>query len=172
MQREPDLEEGALPQVTLRLSVAVLEAVSAQLQALLDANPGTALAKKVEKALEKVEQALEEFNKTPPDNQEAVNHLKTAVSKLETAVEKGLLSEPEGTSLMDPLAGSARVVATEAIAVAIAQNGKAQKIAKAQQALADGDTHRAAGEFKKAVREYKRAVTKAEGALTGNNDED
>ena len=127
------------------------------LQDIVDANPGTSLADKVEDAIASLQNALYELTKMPPDNQAAVGNIEGAVGELEAAVNDRLLDPVEGADRMDELAEIARRVASDAVNRAIAQGGDPQELAEAQQALADGDALRATGEFKDAVNEYKNA---------------
>ncbi len=84
---------------------------------------------------------------------------------LEAAVKDGLLDPVLGAQLMDELAGLARRVASDALALAIAGGGDTDSISDAQESLADGDALRAAGAYKDAVNKYKDALSKAESAL-------
>ena len=134
------------------------------LSAIIQANPNTKLADKMEDVLGSAQTALTELNKTPADNQAAVGNMEGAVGDLEAAVKDGLLDTDTGNSLMDRFAGVARLLATAALKEAIARQGDKTKIAEAQDALADGDALRAAKAFKDAVSKYKDAVAIAEGA--------
>ena len=136
-----------------------------EIQDIIDANPGTPLADKMEDALASCNTAIDELNKTPPDNQAALGNIEGAVGDIEAAVNEGL-DETTGNILMDNLAGVARQIAQEAIDIAIATPGSdSGEIADAQQSLADGDTLRADEQFKDAVNKYKDALSKAESAL-------
>ncbi len=136
-----------------------------ELNSIIDANPGTPLADKVEDAVTKLQTALQELSESPPDNQATMGTLEGAVGDLEAAVQDGLLDSGQGNQLMGQLTEIARVLAVEAIDEAIAQGGDAGEIGDAQQAVAEGDTLRASGAFKDAVNQYKDALAKAEGAL-------
>lgn len=135
------------------------------LQGIVDSNPGTSLADKVEDVISGVQDAITELAKTPPDRKAAVGNIEGAVGDLEAAVNEGL-DPAQGTQLMDQLAGTARQLAVEALDQANAQGGDPVKINEAQQKLAEGDALRALGEFKDAVNKYKDAVDKAEDALS------
>ena len=143
---------------------AGIQARRQDLQDLVDANPGTLLADKVEGAVASLDTALAELAKTPPDNQAAVGNLEGAVGDLQAAVDAALLDAAQGAQLMDALAGVAQQLAADALAEAIAQGGDAGKIADAQDSLAQGDTLREAQAFKDAVNKYKDALVLAEGA--------
>ena len=60
----------------------------------------------------------------------------------------------------------ARQIAVNALEAAVAQGGKADEIADAQQALAEGDALKSLGAFKGAVNKYKDALAKADGAVS------
>ncbi len=141
------------------------------LVALIDANPGTPLADKLEDALASVETALDELNKEPPDNQAAVGNMEGAVGSICDAVLDEGLDPDQGTELMDKLAGVARQLAVEAIDEAIAAGGDQDAIDEAEATLVVGDALRELGNsgvceaFKDAVNAYKDALAKAEGAL-------
>ena len=134
------------------------------LQDIVDTNPGTPLADKIQDAVDKLQTALTEFDKTPPDNQAAVGNIEGAVGELEAAVNDGLLDAVQGVQLMDKLAGIARQMAADALDEAIAQSGDPGEINDAQQALSEGDGLRTSEAFKDAVNKYKDALSKAESA--------
>jgi len=139
--------------------------ISARLEQIVNDNPGTSLADKMEDVNSKVETALDELNKTPPDNQAAVGNIEGAVGDIQAAVESGDLDAATGTDLMDQLAGIAKQLAVDAIDAAIATPGSDPvEVADAQQFLADGDALRTDGKFKDAVNKYKDALAKAESA--------
>jgi len=94
-----------------------LAAVALDLDTLVQGNPGTPLADKLEDALAKTLSALAELEKTPPDEQAALSKIEGAVGDLEAAKNDGLL---DTTALMDELAGIARQLATTAIDDALA----------------------------------------------------
>ena len=150
--------------LTLEL-IEALQDVTVDLQEIVDNNPGTPLADKVEDALAKAQTALEELNKTPPDNQAAAENIEGSVGDLEAALGLDPAQDPAVTDLMDQLASIARQLAADATSEAFAQGGDTAKINEAQQALANGDALRALGAFKDAVNKYKEALAKAESAL-------
>jgi hypothetical protein len=143
---------------------ATVTSVADEVEDLVEANPGTPLADKVEDALVKLEKAEEKLAQTPPDRQGALGEYEGAVGELEAAVKDGLLTPAQGNALMNSICGTARKLAEDAIAAAVARNGNAGKITEARQRLTQGDTFRAAGRFKDAIARYKDAVSKAEGA--------
>jgi YVTN family beta-propeller protein len=138
----------------------------ADLQDIVESNPGTPLADKVEDAQAKLETALDELTKTPPDNQAAVGNIEDAVGDLEAAVDDGLLDEAQGTQLMNELAGIARLLAVSSLEEAIALGGDPDVINDAQQALDDGDALRASEAFKDAVNKYKDALSIAKSVVS------
>ncbi|MFQ5656767.1 MAG: Ig-like domain-containing protein [Candidatus Methylomirabilales bacterium] len=141
-----------------------LSVICAKLQVIVDSNPGTPLADKVEDALDKCRDALGDLAETPPDNQDAVGKIKDAVAKVDAAINEGL-NPQEGTKRMDQLARTARQLATEALDQAIDEGGDSGKIADAQEARTEGDALRASSEFRDAVAKYREALQKAESAL-------
>ena len=152
--------------VFLAVQPVRLPDIIAQLQEIVDNNPGTPLADKIEDALAKAQTALDELNKEPPDNQAAVGNIEGAVGDLEAAVSEGLDSE-QGTELMDLLVGIPRTLAADALDGAIAHGQcDSDVIDDAQQGLDEGDELRAEGAFKDAVNKYKDALAKAEGVLS------
>ena len=148
-----------------------IEQLIVDLQAIVDANPGTPLADKLEDALASVETGLDELTKEPPDNQAAVGNMEGAVGSICDAVVEEGLDPVQGTQLMDKLAGIARQLAVEAIDEAIAAGGDQDAIDEAEVSLIVGDALRELGNagvceaFKDAVNFYKDALAKAEGAL-------
>jgi hypothetical protein len=148
-----------------RATVAVtVVSVEDDLEELVDANPGTPLSDKLDDALAKLAAADAKLAKTPPDRQGALGEYESAVGEIEAAVKDGLVPAPDGRAFMLRVCGTARKVATDAIAEAVARGGNQSKLAEAARAVAEGDARRDAGRFKDAVARYKDAVSKAEGA--------
>lgn len=141
-----------------------LDDICASVQAIIDANPGSELADKMEDVLAKLNTAKEELAKNPPDNQAAAGALEGAVGDLEAAIDAGLLGSSEGEALINDILDIARDFAEGAIQAAINRGGDADKIAEAQQKLAEGDTLRSQGDYKDAAARYKDAISIAEGA--------
>ena len=149
--------------VTVQTATQGLEDLDAQLQTIIDNNPGAPFAQDLAAAQAKLQKALNKLAKTPPQRQKAVGQLKKAIQALQDAVSNGL-DPAVGVSLMDEVAANGRLIAVEAIEDAIAQGGNPAKISAAQQHLADGDQLRWAGDFEGALGEYKKAAKKAEQA--------
>jgi len=151
--------------------VKKVEQATASLQEIIDSNPGSELADKVEDALAGVQSASMELAKTPPDNQAAVGNIEGAVGDLQAVIDAGLLDPEQGTLLMDQLSGITRQLALIAINQAIGQAGDPDKIAEFEQALAKGDSLRMSAAFedcgcyKDTVNEYKDALATAESLL-------
>jgi hypothetical protein len=145
----------------------ICTAVEGELQGIVDSNPDTDLADKIEDALGYMATACDALTQAPPDNQSAIGAIEGAVGDLQAAVDAGLLGAVQGRDLMDRLAGAARLLAADALAQAqaIALPDDATVIAEAEQALADGDALRDSGAFKDAVNEYKDTLAKAESIL-------
>ena len=158
------VERHATIWTTLSGQQQPIAATIPELQEIVDNNPDTPLAAKLNNAIANLITALQELNKTPPDNQAAVGNIEGAVGDLEAAVTDGLLDAVQGAQLMDPLAGIARQLAVNALNEAIDREGGATAIADAQQFLADGDALRTSGAFKDAVNKYKDVLAKAESA--------
>jgi YVTN family beta-propeller protein len=143
-----------------------LENACDDLQDIVDNNPGTPLADKVEDALGKCQTAKDELAKEPPDNQAVVGNIEGVVGDLEAAVKDELLDAEQGMQLMDQLAGIARLLAVDAIDQANADpQSDPDSISEAEQYLADGDLLVEYEAFKDAVNKYKDALSKAESAL-------
>jgi tetratricopeptide (TPR) repeat protein len=160
-----DVNSDAIAYATIQnaMNAVELAQTSDELQAILDANPGTSLADKVEDVLAKVQSATAELSKSPPDLQAVLGNIEGAVGDLEAAVKEGL-DGAQGLHLSNLLSASARQFASGAINEAVAQNGNRGKIREAQRSLAEGDALRASGKFKDAVSKYKDALSKAPGA--------
>jgi len=159
-------------EVTSLSAFAVLLPEEPTLQNLVDAlayivnsNPGTDMADKVEDVLAKARTAWDELSKTPPDEQAALGNLEGTVGDLEAAVADGLLDVEKGTQLMEYFASIARNLATDAVGQAIDSGGDPEKINEGQDYLNEGDALKASGSYKDAVAKYKDALSKAEGAL-------
>jgi len=151
------------------------EEVIDALQAIVDSNPGTPLADKVEDAKAQAQTALDELNKEPPDNQAAMGNIEGAVGDLEAAIGLDPAQDPDVTNLTDQLTGVARQLAVEALtqaqAILTCDNPITDPnvVCEAEDALADGDVQRGLGAsffgaFKDAVSLYKVALAKAESA--------
>ena len=128
-------------------------------------NPGTELEDKITDVQDSVQKALDELNKTALHYQTAMGEIEGIVGDLEATIGLEPTVDPVLLDLMYQLTGVARHLATHAIDEAIVGGGLVDKIAEAEQSLADGDALRASGDFKDAVNKYKDAVSQAEGAL-------
>ena len=141
-----------------------------ELQNIIDNNPGTPLADKVQDALASAQTAINELNKTPPDNQAAAGNIEGAVGSLEDAIKDEGLNQTQGEDLINQLLDVSRQIAVNAIDAANNTLGSdSGKIASANAALTNGDTLRTPptsfGDFKTSAAEYKVAIAEAEGAL-------
>jgi len=85
-----------------------LRAVIVKLRGIVDDNPGSPVADKVEDAAAKANTALGELEKTPRDNQAAAGNIEGAIGDLEAAVADGLLDPGNGNRLIDQLANIIR----------------------------------------------------------------
>jgi subtilisin family serine protease len=164
--------QGATPTVTggrlnayntLRLLTPrdALSDLAGELRGIVDSNPGSSLADKVEDALAKAEAALREFDKTPPDLPAVAGNIEGAIGDLEAAVKDGLLPAAQGVALMDDLAAVSRRIADEALALSLARGCDPSLIGEPQSLFAQADSLRAAGHFKDAAGKYKDALSKA-----------
>ena len=152
--------------------VVQIERARDDCQAVVEADPGSDAADKLEDVVGKLDDVLKELDKDPPDQQAAVGNLEGAVGDLEAAVKDGYLDLATGIAKKDQLAGAAREMAADAIAEAFAQGGDPDVIEEAEDYLAEGDELRASGnggkceDFKPAVAKYKDALSKAEGEIS------
>ena len=142
-----------------------LAATTDDLQTIVDDNPGTAVADKVDDGISQLQTALAELEKNPPDAQAAMGTLEGAVGDLEAALGLDPALDAQIEGLIGQLVAVARQLATAAIQSAIDQGGDPTFIAEAQGFLAEGDTLRDAGSPKDAVAKYKDALAKAESAV-------
>ena len=136
-----------------------------QLEELLAANPDTTLADNVGDAINYAAAACENLTATPPNSQTGIKNIEKAVEELQQAIDEELLGSEQGDELISPLVDIARQVAVKAINHAIVSQGKAQKIAEAEQELAFGDLLRIAEQYAWAVDTYKDTVVSAQKAL-------
>jgi parallel beta-helix repeat protein len=167
-------DDGATDSDTVTITVITLEQglrnLIKELNEIIENNPGTPLADKIEDARDKVVCALEELEKSPPDNQAVVGNLEGAVGDIEAAVKDDLLDLADGIYLIDQAVRVARQLAVNAIMDAIERGGDPDSITEAQGYLDEGDVLRASGlsgniqDFKEAVNKYKDALAKAESA--------
>lgn len=141
-----------------------LDGIVTELQALISQNPGSEAADKLEDVLDKVLKAIEKLNKTPPDLQGAAGELEGAIGDLEAAHKDGLISDAVGRSLLLRLTGANWLMARQAIEIAVARNGNADKINEARKLVTEGDALVAVGKYKDAAAKYRDAISKAEGA--------
>ena len=164
--------------VTVTLALLMLAAHVATADLLDDIEvlvPGA--ADKLDDVREKLDKALEEFTKDPPDLQAALGNLEGAVGDLEAAMKDELSGSAEAIKLAKDLLVELYVLARfqivlPAIQDAIAGGGDADKIAEAQELLAEADAlfveaflaAEWTGKFKDAFAALKDALSKAEGA--------
>ena len=137
--------------------VTIVDAVAPaidELQAVVDADPGSPLADKAEDALQKLENGLNEYDS--PDYVAAMGSFEGAAGDLQDAVDAGLFDPvQQAIDLMEYITGISRQIAEGTLAQTIADGGDPTDIANAQQALDDGDALRAAGSYKDAIATYK-----------------
>ena len=157
--------DGTIEVEVILSPLHLVEILFAELQAIVDENPNTELADKIEDALEKVEVVLEELYKLPPDYQAALGNLEGLVGDLEAALKDGLLDTGLGTHLLDEFVEVARRMAVDALNMAIAAGGDQDKIDKALEYLAEGVELWESGKWKDAVAAFKAALCEAESAM-------
>ncbi|MCK5547821.1 MAG: RHS repeat-associated core domain-containing protein, partial [Thermoplasmata archaeon] len=145
------------------------------LQEIVDTNPGSDLADKIEDTLDSARLALYEMTIPTPDNLKVLGNIEGIVGDIIAAVDDGLLDSSQGIALMDQLACIARTIAVKAIEYAIASGGDPDTITEAQEALDEGDELRESGlsgayaDFKDAINAYKNALSKAESLIPDDN---
>ena len=149
-------------QVTVPGADEQLAGVARDLAALVNANPGTPLAKKAEAARASVEAARQQLAQTPGYRTGPLDRLRRAVGTVGGAVEGGLLDAAQGNALMDRISNAARLLAEAAIEAAGDRGGDQQDIAQAERAVVEGDDLRAAGHYQGAVAQYENAGKHAE----------
>jgi hypothetical protein len=140
----------------------VITGVLGDLEAMVAAQRGSAVADKVEDAVDKLKKAQSELAKSQP--KDAAGATKNAIGDLEAAVQAGLLSQAQGDELILPMLSATRLLASAAIDDAIAAGGEASKIAKAQQSLAQGDALAMTGAYKDAADKSESAISNAAGS--------
>ena len=130
-------KDGGFTDYTVEVSVLspqeALEEKIDLLQGIVEDNPGTPLADKIEDVLAKTETALDGLSKTPPDNQAAVGNIEGAVGDVEAAVADGLLDPSQGAGLMDQFAAIARdevdlVILTAALMGVVEENIQPEQV--------------------------------------------
>jgi probable HAF family extracellular repeat protein len=141
-----------------------IQGVIDDIDTVVQENPDSPAADKLEDVNAKLETALAELEKDPPDNQAALGNVEGAVGDLEAAVKDGFLDAAGGSDLMDRLAEAARDLAVGAVDDAKDRAGDQEVIDEAEGYLAEGDDLRDLGYFKDAVAKYKDALAKAESA--------
>jgi len=128
---------------------------------LVNQNPGTPLADKVEDALASIENGFAELALSPPDREQAVAYFESASGDLQAAVKDGLLPAGYGNGLLNRIAGLSRHQTTSAIGDNACFGKNKPKLVEAKAYLAQGDTHRAAGRYKDANSKYRVAIAAA-----------
>ena len=136
----------------------------AALQTIADTTSDQGARDKVEAVIEKAEKAVEKFSEDPPDNPGGLGELEGAVGELEAAIDGGHIGAELGTNLLEVLTQAGQDLAVASIEAAQARGGDPDKIAAAQDALAEGDAYRDSDQHKDAVAKYKTAVSEAESA--------
>ncbi len=121
--------------------------------------------KRIEKAIDRIDQSLNPDYWTGPstldekDGKHVFDREKQAANELEK------VGTPLAFAAIDDLIAADRLLAGLQLQAAIDAGGDAEKIAKAQDALADAEANVLAGEFSKAIGDYKKAWTESVKAL-------
>jgi hypothetical protein len=132
---------------------------------IVNGNPGTELADKVEDALAKLEVAFAELAKVPSDRLAAVGQIEGALAEVKGTVDEGLLPPGYGIGLVNRVLGVARFQATTVIDANSCHVKKPKELSEAKKKQAEGDKKRAEYKYKEACAKYKEAIDKAEDAL-------
>jgi hypothetical protein len=128
---------------------------------LINQNPNTPLADKVEDALFALEDGFAALAESPPAREPALGHFEGAAGDFEAAINEGMLSRTYGNGLLNRVAGVSRFQATQAAAVNACSPRDRNKLTAAAQALSLGDSRRSAGRYKDAVAAYRDSTTLA-----------
>ncbi len=131
---------------------------------IVNQNPGTPLADKVEDALLTLEEAFDALRGGAVERAEAVSYFVSAAGDLEAAVKDKLLAVGYGNGLLNRIVGVARHQATSAAAENACAAAVPSKRSEAASYLASGDSLRAAGRYKDASDAYKTSVILAQAA--------
>jgi PKD repeat protein len=151
--------------LSMGTAAQTIQITTDEIQAVIEENQGLPLAEAMEDALADVEEAQEALEEIPPYNHAAVQNIEAAVGELENAVDDGVLDPEEGNQLMAQLAQAARLLAVDAIDKAIAGSGDPERIAEAQQFLAEGDALSESGAFTAAVIGRSREGNRINGSI-------
>jgi hypothetical protein len=156
-----DCSAGGFASGTLIRSEYNSAGVVGLVQQIVNQNPGTPLADKVEDALASLEHGFAELAAARLDREQAVSYFIGASGDLEAAVKDRVLADGYGKGLLNRIAGVARHLATSAAAVCAPRSPG--KTSPSKTYLTQGDALRAAGRYKDACNAYKSAVAQDAG---------
>jgi hypothetical protein len=131
---------------------------------IVDQNPGTPLADKVEDGLAKLEEGFARLAGSPPARAAAVGAFEGAAGDFQDSIAAGLLPAGYGKGLLSRIAGVSRYQATSAASENACSAKVPSKLTEAAKYLAVGDSKRASGKIKDAVAAYRTAVELAAAA--------
>ena len=139
------------------------------IQIVIDANPGSPEADKLEDIVAKLAVASAEFSKMPPENIVAVRNLEAAVGDLQAAIDAGLVNPAQGNGWQNEIVALALAVANIAINLALIRAGAPPvpvpipvDIVEAQKSVVVGIGFFDLFKFLEAIKEFLEALEKAE----------
>jgi hypothetical protein len=137
--------------------------ITRAVEALIDDDSRSDLEDKLEDLADKLKTACEELEKNPADVEAAAGVLEGAVGDLEAAIDDDLFdARQDGLDIAESILAVARHLAVDAITAN--QAGDSDKIAEAEDYVAEGDKLSQDGKYKDAAASYKSAVAVARGA--------
>ena len=157
-----DCGAGGFAGGTLLMSEYSSAGLVGLVEQLVDQNPGTPLADKVEDALASLEDGFAALAAPRRDREQAVNHFVGASGDLEAAVKDRVLAAGYGNGLLNRIAGVARHQATSGSACPARSSAR---LAEWKSSVVRGDRFRAAGRYKDACDAYKSSVALAREAF-------
>jgi probable HAF family extracellular repeat protein len=141
-----------------------IQDVIGALGSIADTVSSNAAESRLEDAIEELEDALDELDDSPPDFRRALSHLEDAAQHLESLIRNEYIDTDMAVAMAEVVVQAARDMAVAAIDDARARNGRARRIADAEEHLADGDAERTRGDYNDAVDAYRDALIDAENA--------
>jgi ADYC domain len=130
-------------------------------QSLVNDNPKSPLADKVEDAIAKLDDAFAELDNTASGRIAALDKFRAAADEIDHAVEDDLLDADYGLGLLGRIGGVARAQVTATLAANECSPKKSTYLTQARTSLAQGDILRASGRVEAAIEKYRVAVERA-----------